>query len=383
MSFVGPVTRVGDRLVRPHDVQVLEHPGEGTQPAEVIRLVRLGFEVRVELQPGRGRAARRASSPAPRRRMLELAEGQIVHVRVEPRRRARRIGSRRDARLGQDGLRPAGGGGARRRRGDGAPVKGERLATSQSIPLRFLENILLQLRHAGLVESRRGAEGGYWLARPAEEITLADVIRAIDGPLAGVSGARPETLDFRGRSEPLREVWIAVRAALREVLEDVTLADVVAGELPDERARARRRAATPGSPTSRELAAQASSSSTAARAAVVGRRPARDRARPRAHRRSRSARADRRPHAARRSPKRRGSRTPRPAQSTRAAFSAMSPAAGQTTTGQPLASARTSVPWPPWQTTTSHAGIVCEYDSHGTSTALAGTSIGGSGSRPF
>ncbi len=116
---------------------------------------------------------------------------------------------------------------------DGTPVKGERLATSQSIPLRFLENILLQLRHAGIVESRRGAEGGYRLARPAAEITLADVIRAIDGPLAGVSGARPETLDFKGRSEPLRDVWVAVRASLRSVLEHVTLADVAANELPD------------------------------------------------------------------------------------------------------------------------------------------------------
>jgi Rrf2 family protein len=116
---------------------------------------------------------------------------------------------------------------------DGAPVKGERLATSQSIPLRFLENILLQLRHAGIVDSRRGAEGGYRLARPAAEITLADVIRAIDGPLAGVSGARPETLDFKGRSEPLRDVWVAVRASLRSVLEHVTLADVAANELPD------------------------------------------------------------------------------------------------------------------------------------------------------
>jgi Rrf2 family protein len=112
------------------------------------------------------------------------------------------------------------------------PVKGERLATSQSIPLRFLENILLQLRHAGIVESRRGAEGGYKLARTPEEITLADVIRAIDGPLAGVSGQRPETLDFKGRSEPLREVWVAVRASLRGVLEQVTLADVASGELP-------------------------------------------------------------------------------------------------------------------------------------------------------
>ena len=115
----------------------------------------------------------------------------------------------------------------------GAPVKGEKLATSQHIPLRFLENILLQLRHAGIIESRRGADGGYKLARAPEEITLADVIRAIDGPLAGVSGQRPETLDFKGTSEPLREVWIAVRASLRSVLERVTLADVVAGELPD------------------------------------------------------------------------------------------------------------------------------------------------------
>jgi Rrf2 family protein len=115
---------------------------------------------------------------------------------------------------------------------EGTPVKGEKLATTQSIPLRFLENILLQLRHAGIVESRRGADGGYRLARPAAEISLADVIRAIDGPLAGVSGQRPETLDFKGRSEPLREVWVAVRASLRGVLENVTLADVANGELP-------------------------------------------------------------------------------------------------------------------------------------------------------
>jgi Rrf2 family protein len=116
---------------------------------------------------------------------------------------------------------------------EGTPVKGERLATTQSIPLRFLENILLQLRHAGIIESRRGADGGYRLARPAAEISLADVIRAIDGPLAGVSGQRPETLDFKGRSEPLRDVWVAVRASLRAVLENVTLADVAGGELPD------------------------------------------------------------------------------------------------------------------------------------------------------
>src|SRR3954454_24443178 len=117
--------------------------------------------------------------------------------------------------------------------GDGTtPVKGERLASSQGIPLRFLENILLQLRHAGLVDSRRGAEGGYRLARPAEDIALADVIRAIDGPLAGVGGVRPESLGFGGVAEPMRDVWIAVRASLRGVLEQVTLADVVNGELP-------------------------------------------------------------------------------------------------------------------------------------------------------
>jgi Rrf2 family protein len=115
---------------------------------------------------------------------------------------------------------------------DEKPVKGERIATAQAIPLRFLENILMQLRHAGLVESRRGADGGYRLARPPAEVTLADVIRAIDGPLAGVSGARPETLDFEGVAAPMRDVWIAVRASLRGVLERVTLADVVAGELP-------------------------------------------------------------------------------------------------------------------------------------------------------
>jgi Rrf2 family protein len=115
---------------------------------------------------------------------------------------------------------------------DERPVKGERIATAQGIPLRFLENILMQLRHAGLVESRRGADGGYRLARAPEEINLAAVIRAIDGPLAGVSGTRPESLQFDGVAEPMRDVWIAVRASLRSVLEQITLADVAAGRLP-------------------------------------------------------------------------------------------------------------------------------------------------------
>ena len=116
----------------------------------------------------------------------------------------------------------------------GSPIKAERLATAQSIPLNFLENILSELRHAGIVQSRRGPEGGYMLARPAADISVADVIRAIDGPLAGVSGQRPETLDFKGNSEPLRDVWVAVRASLRGVLEGVSLADVAAGTLPDD-----------------------------------------------------------------------------------------------------------------------------------------------------
>lgn len=112
------------------------------------------------------------------------------------------------------------------------PVKGEQLARAQGIPSKFLENILLELRHAGLVQSQRGVEGGYWLARPAAEITLAEVIRAVEGPLANVRGARPESVEYGGAAEPLRDVWIAVRASLRRVLESVTLADVAHGELP-------------------------------------------------------------------------------------------------------------------------------------------------------
>ena len=112
------------------------------------------------------------------------------------------------------------------------PVKAERLATAQNIPLKFLENILLNLKHSGLVESQRGGDGGYWLARPASEITLADVIRAVEGPLAYVRGQRPESLDYRGVAEPLRDVWVALRANVRAVLESVTMEDVATGNLP-------------------------------------------------------------------------------------------------------------------------------------------------------
>ena len=97
------------------------------------------------------------------------------------------------------------------------PVKGERLAQSQDIPLKFLENILIDLRHAGIVRSQRGAEGGYWLARAPDKVTVGEVIRAVDGPLASVRGEAPEDLAYEGAAEHLRTIWIAVRASLRSV----------------------------------------------------------------------------------------------------------------------------------------------------------------------
>jgi Rrf2 family protein len=113
------------------------------------------------------------------------------------------------------------------------PVKAEALARAQEIPLKFLENILQGLRQAGIVDSRRGPEGGHLLARPASEISIADVIRAVDGPLAGVGGRRPDELEFVGSAAPMKEVWVAVRSTLRGLLEEVSLADVAAGRLPD------------------------------------------------------------------------------------------------------------------------------------------------------
>jgi Rrf2 family protein len=112
-------------------------------------------------------------------------------------------------------------------------LKGERIASSQGIPLKFLENILVDLRHADLVHAQRGAEGGYRLAREPEEITLGQVIRAVEGPLASVRGEPPERMAYEGSSENLQRVWIAVRASLRSVLDDLTLADVVAGRMPE------------------------------------------------------------------------------------------------------------------------------------------------------
>ena len=114
------------------------------------------------------------------------------------------------------------------------PTKGEAIARAQSIPLKFLENILGDLRQARLVRSQRGAEGGYWLARPADEITVADVMRAVDGPLVGIRGERPEDVEYGGAAESLQTVWIALRANLRAVVERTTIADLASGKLPAE-----------------------------------------------------------------------------------------------------------------------------------------------------
>jgi Rrf2 family protein len=124
----------------------------------------------------------------------------------------------------------------------GRALKGDAIASAQRIPVKFLENILADLGQCGIVRSQRGAEGGYWLAKPPAEIAVADVIRAAEGPLASVRGRPPEDIGYSGTAEPLLDVWIAVRAAVREVVENVTLADLAADRLP---ARVRRLAADP------------------------------------------------------------------------------------------------------------------------------------------
>lgn len=116
----------------------------------------------------------------------------------------------------------------------GEPVKGEEVAHAQGIPPAFLESILSEVRQTGLLQSRRGPEGGYWLARPAEEITVADVVRAVDGPLALVRGDRPESVRYADPAARLTDVWVAVRASLRAVLERVTLAAILVNELPPD-----------------------------------------------------------------------------------------------------------------------------------------------------
>lgn len=118
--------------------------------------------------------------------------------------------------------------------GDLRPVKGDAIASSQKIPMKFCENILAELRAAGVVASRRGSDGGYWLAMDPATVHLADIIRVVEGPLAAVRGERPDQAEFEGSAWPLRDVWVATRAAMRRVLDRVTVADVVAGTLPAE-----------------------------------------------------------------------------------------------------------------------------------------------------
>ncbi len=115
---------------------------------------------------------------------------------------------------------------------DGGPLTADRLAESQKLPVKFLENILVDLRRGGLVRSQRGPEGGYRLARPADKITAADVLRLVDGPLADVRGVRPEAAAYEGPAEHLQEVWVAARGSLRSVLDNVTLAEIASGKLP-------------------------------------------------------------------------------------------------------------------------------------------------------
>lgn len=122
------------------------------------------------------------------------------------------------------------------------------LAEAQALPARFLQNILLQLRRRGLLQSQRGVDGGYRLARPAGEITVAEVIRALEGPLAGVRGSLPEQVEYAGRAGPVLEVWLAVRVGTRRVLEHVTLGDIAAGQLPADIAALARRGGDPGEP---------------------------------------------------------------------------------------------------------------------------------------
>jgi Rrf2 family protein len=113
-----------------------------------------------------------------------------------------------------------------------APLTSERIARAQDIPPKFLESILLQLRRGGIVNAQRGPEGGYWLARPATEISLAEVIEVIDGPLSHVRGQAPADLGYHGAARALQEVWLAMEASERSMLEQVTFGHLVSGELP-------------------------------------------------------------------------------------------------------------------------------------------------------
>ena len=113
-------------------------------------------------------------------------------------------------------------------------IKSEEIATGQEIPFKFLEAILTELRHAGFVISQRGAVGGYRLSRGPRAIALADIMRVLDGPLAAVRGLRPEAVSYKGSAENLNDVWLAVRVALRNVLESMSLEDILTGNYPEQ-----------------------------------------------------------------------------------------------------------------------------------------------------
>ena len=116
--------------------------------------------------------------------------------------------------------------------GEGPTTKADDIATAQGIPVNFLVKILHELRLAGIVRSQRGPEGGHQLARSPSEISVADVLRAVEGPLAEVRGTPPESLRYEGHAVPLQRVWVALRTNVRAVLETVTLADLASGHLP-------------------------------------------------------------------------------------------------------------------------------------------------------
>jgi Rrf2 family protein len=115
---------------------------------------------------------------------------------------------------------------------DGGPLKREQISQAQDIPIAFLQNILMELRHAEIVEAQRGRDGGFRLARPAAQISVADVVRAVSGPLATVRGTRPPAIEYNAAAEPLKEVWIALRANIRAILDQVTLAELANNRLP-------------------------------------------------------------------------------------------------------------------------------------------------------
>lgn len=119
----------------------------------------------------------------------------------------------------------------------GGPRTLDQLAAAQEIPAKYLESILGEMRRGGILRSQRGPEGGYRLGRPADEVSIADIIRVLDGELANVRGSRPEHLEYTGAAVPLQQVWIALRASERSILEQVTLAHIASGSMPGAVAR--------------------------------------------------------------------------------------------------------------------------------------------------